>query len=118
MIQLAALREEMLRLRELAAATENPALLQAQIERMNEVAIEVGFLDLPPLARERETPELFDGEESADELRELREARDDARAAEMLFTCPCCGETSTELGRTFCCSDDFPEPGDIRETGR
>lgn len=30
--------------------------------------------------------------------------------------CRCCGE-ETETGED-CCSDDFPEPGDIRETGR
>lgn len=31
--------------------------------------------------------------------------------------CPCCGEDMAP-GQEFCCSDDFPEPGDIRETGR
>lgn len=30
--------------------------------------------------------------------------------------CSCCGE-ETSTGED-CCSDDFPEPGEIRETGR
>jgi RecJ-like exonuclease len=30
--------------------------------------------------------------------------------------CRCCGE-ETQTGRD-CCSDDFPEPGEMRETGR
>lgn len=29
--------------------------------------------------------------------------------------CPCCGENMPP-GATFCCSDDFPEPGDVRES--
>lgn len=30
--------------------------------------------------------------------------------------CTCCGEECPD--GVDCCSDDFPEPGDIRETGR
>lgn len=30
--------------------------------------------------------------------------------------CRCCGEEC--VNGVDCCSDDFPEPGDIRETGR
>jgi hypothetical protein len=30
--------------------------------------------------------------------------------------CSCCGEYMP-AGRSFCCTDEFPEPGEMRETG-
>jgi hypothetical protein len=162
-LRLSALRAELLKLRDLGRATSNPALLQDQIERMSEVAVEVGLLDLPramhgpqeicrvcgeelgelyadnchdscnddfpepgdmddeleemrerAAGAEREMPELFDGQESDDELEEMRERAADRPAPEI---CTCCGEDMAP-GQTFCCTDEFPEPGDIRETGR
>jgi hypothetical protein len=44
----------------------------------------------------------------------MREA--DACWAPEPHVCGCCGE-QTDTGED-CCSDDFPEPGDVRETGR
>jgi hypothetical protein len=31
--------------------------------------------------------------------------------------CQCCGEDMAP-GQTFCCTDEFPEPGQVRETGK
>ncbi len=42
--------------------------------------------------------------------------RKNDRANEEPHQCACCGEECPD-GRD-CCSDDFPEPADIRETGR
>lgn len=39
-----------------------------------------------------------------------------ARGRPLVHVCSCCGEECAS-GHD-CCSDDFPEPGDIRETGR
>lgn len=82
--QLAALRAELLELRALGRATENPAILRHQVDRIMQVAVDVRLLDLP-------------------------------RAVEPHFR-RCRGE-ETDDGED-CCSDHFPEPVDVRETGR
>lgn len=40
----------------------------------------------------------------------------DAVSAPEVHRCKCCGEECPD-GRD-CCTDEFPEPGEIRETGR
>ncbi len=62
---------------------------------------------------EREMPELYDAQEAADELVSEYE-NDNARALVKLPWCAVCGVEHEQPP----CSDDFPEPGDIRETGR
>ena len=41
----------------------------------------------------------------------------DIATDEKISYCSCCGE-EMEPGSTSCCSDDFHEPGDERETGK
>lgn len=35
---------------------------------------------------------------------------------DVVHACSCCGEDCPD--GVDCCSDEFPEPGDVRETGR
>lgn len=46
----------------------------------------------------------------ADQLRDAYDAGPEP------YICSCCGEECED--RKDCCSDELPEPGDVRETGR